>query len=271
MDTADHGVRFTRANLHLRILGQDRTVSVDVPQGPARLGDLLPAAQQLCNEATAASVERVEAQGRKITCRKGCGACCRQLVPVSLVEALALSDLVDAMPAGRQALVRQRFADALARLEQAGLLDAKEPRGRRALLFRDGTEPLKVFGDIARRYFIQGISCPFLENESCSIHGQRPLVCREYHVTSPAEFCATADKQRVEAVKSPLRMADVLAETAGRVLGMVPGCVPLVLALEWADAHRAQLNSVHDGEGMFRAMMAEVDQQFERPFEQRGQ
>jgi Fe-S-cluster containining protein len=32
--------------------------------------------------------------------------------------------------------------------------------------------------------------CPFLEDESCSIHPDRPLVCREYLVTSPAELCA---------------------------------------------------------------------------------
>ncbi len=42
----------------------------------------------------------------------------------------------------------------------------------------------------ARRYFHLGIACPFLEDESCSIHADRPISCREYLVTSPAVNCA---------------------------------------------------------------------------------
>jgi hypothetical protein len=34
------------------------------------------------------------------------------------------------------------------------------------------------------RYFLQGVACPFLEAESCGIHPDRPLACREYLVTS---------------------------------------------------------------------------------------
>ena len=52
-------------------------------------------------------------------------------------------------------------------------------------------------------YFALGIPCPFLEEESCSIHPDRPLVCREYLVTSPAELCAGPTQEGVTPVPVP--------------------------------------------------------------------
>ena len=43
--------------------------------------------------------------------------------------------------------------------------------------------------ELAYEYFKHGIACPFLEDESCSIHPDRPMACREYLVSSPAENC----------------------------------------------------------------------------------
>ena len=45
-----------------------------------------------------------------------CGACCRQLVPISALEARELVRLVDRMPEPRRSVLRQRFNDALRRL-----------------------------------------------------------------------------------------------------------------------------------------------------------
>ena len=44
------------------------------------------------------AVEDAVAEGETISCKKGCGACCRQLVPISQVEARRIRDLVEAMP-----------------------------------------------------------------------------------------------------------------------------------------------------------------------------
>src|SRR5438046_421758 len=122
------------ANIHLNLLGEQRTFPVQVRLGRRTPLDLLPAARELTTQATAVAVGQAEAQGRTISCKAGCGACCRQLVAVSVVEAKALADLVAALPADRQQVVRARFADALRRLEEARLLDPAAPRGKRALL-----------------------------------------------------------------------------------------------------------------------------------------
>src|SRR5262245_55056627 len=92
---------------------------VTVPTGPTRLIQLLPLVQSLADAVVGAAVE---AQGEPISCKKGCGACCRQLVPIAEVEARRLRDLVNDFPEPRRSQVRARFAEARRRLDAAGLL-----------------------------------------------------------------------------------------------------------------------------------------------------
>lgn len=94
-------------------------------------------------------------------------------------------------------------------------------------------------GQLGRDYFALGVPCPFLEDESCSIHPERPLVCREYLVTSPAEHCARPTPGAVEGVDLPgslwmafARLCDPSPEAE------TIGWVPLVPASEGVASHR---------------------------------
>jgi Fe-S-cluster containining protein len=88
------------------------------------------------------------------------------------------------------------------------------------------------------RYFAQGIPCPFLEEESCSIHADRPTACREYLVTSPAENCSRPTPETVEMVPVPLKVWTALSRFDEVPAGGRYICgVPLVLAPEWAESH----------------------------------
>lgn len=129
-----HPTDVDTANIHLHLLGQERVFSVPIGLGRRTPLDLLPPARALTEQATAVAIGQVASQGQSISCRAGCGACCRQLVAISVIEAQALADLVRQLPEPRQQLIRQRFADVLRTLEAAGLLDAAAPRGQRALL-----------------------------------------------------------------------------------------------------------------------------------------
>ena len=71
---------------------------ITVPTGPVAAADVVPALQGLVNAVVAAA----EA-GKAISCRKGCGACCRQLVPISRTEAERLMVTVANLPAERRA------------------------------------------------------------------------------------------------------------------------------------------------------------------------
>jgi Fe-S-cluster containining protein len=245
------------ANIHLQLPGETRTVQVRIPEGQQTVAALFPAARVIAHEIIDHAVGQAEQQGRQVSCCAGCGACCRQVVVISLAEAEALAHLVAAMPAERQGVVRRRFADAVARLEAAGLLDPAEPLGDRHLIVRIGTAaapevPLTV------RYFRLQIACPFLEDESCSIHADRPLVCREYLVTSPAERCSRLFEAPVEKIDLPVLVAEAMVRTIDRVTGVGVEAVPLVLALEWAEHHAGALGRKEDGLVMLQTLVEET-------------
>jgi Fe-S-cluster containining protein len=204
-------------------------LELEVTPGLSCADRLLPMARALTEKIVELTVIQVEEEGRKISCRAGCGACCRQLVPIGEAEARAVRDLVAALPEPRRSLVNARFAEALLRLDAAGLLTQLRSRA-------DWDEARRR--EIGLAYFREGIPCPFLEEESCSIHPERPIACREYLVTSPPEHCADPRVDQVEGVKLPASVWTALA----RLDPVEPGArsirwVPLILALEWAEAH----------------------------------
>ena len=177
-DGPDDAPETVTARFALRMPGGTIEAEMAVPTGPVAVGQILPMAQSLADGLVALAVNAVEAEGRTISCRAGCGACCRQLVPLAEPEARRIAALVDALPEPRRSEIRGRFAEAVRRFDEAGLLgtlrevDTLDKPGRRQL----GLD-----------YFLTRIPCPFLEDESCSIHPDRPIACREYLVTSPAE------------------------------------------------------------------------------------
>jgi Fe-S-cluster containining protein len=266
---ADSASPADTANIHLRLLDRDHTFSVPIPSGPCTVLDLLPAAQELTHQTTAVIVDDARRQGKEISCRAGCGACCRQLVVISLVEAAALAELVARMPPERQAVIRGRFAAALRRLDDAELLSRDEPEGARTLQVPEGDDSAARIDLAARLYFQQQIPCPFLEEESCSIHPHRPLVCREYHVTSPRENCAQLYQVGVERLHPSLHMGDVLARTVHRTTGIPAEMIPLVLSLEWYEANGARLKQARDGMALFQTMIDAIDPASSQAFDQR--
>ena len=206
-------------------MGEDTVeVKFTVPEETCAPEALLPDAQTLANQIAALGEARAKRIGRKISCKAGCGACCRQLVSISPSEARHLASLVAAMPSERAAEIRRRFENALARIESAPL----PPRGNPDT----GKAAYREFG---LAYFRQGVPCPFLENESCSIHPDRPLVCREYQVTSPAAACAEVGSGNVRQVPVPVAIWSVFARsvsTEGSLEWM-----PLIEALRFVAAH----------------------------------
>ena len=112
-------------------------------------------------------------------------------------------------------------------MEQSGLLDK--------LLNRQQWNDQDV-QPLGFEYFRLGIPCPFLEQESCSIHSDRPVSCREYLVTSPPDNCARPSAESIDQVKIPFKLWTALArldkvDSPSRFIKWVP----LILAPEWAD------------------------------------
>lgn len=197
----------------LVIGGEPVLFELTVPAGPVAVEDVLPVFQGLSSLFAQRAAARAETAGRSISCRAGCGACCRQLVPIAAAEARALARLVEAMPEPRRTQVRDRFAAAVATVRGMELFDRL-------------SEPLERQIEAGLEYFRLGVPCPFLENEACSIHPDRPLSCREYLVVSPAENCRSPTAEGIEklALEGDPSLALLKADPRD-------GWLPLVFAL----------------------------------------
>jgi Fe-S-cluster containining protein len=223
----EHPPEYLTAAIQLSIAGRDVRLEAPIPTAPARPIQLLPLFHSLSDTVVDLTVKSVEEEGAKISCKKGCGACCRQLVPISATEARRIRDLVNEMPEPRRSEILARFEAARGRLDEAGLL---------AKL----VEPDKITEDetvqIGLDYFSKSIPCPFLEDESCSIHADRPAACREYLVTSPAGNCAHPTPETVSCVPMKIKVS-----TALRCMTMRrphdDTWVSLILAPSWAETH----------------------------------
>jgi len=171
--------------------GEPMIIDVEVPAGPTTLQAMLPVFHGLANLLVERAEARVAAEGRTISCRKGCGACCRKALLVTEAEARAVAAVVEAMPEPRRSIVRSRFEAGEQRVAAAGLNERLT-----ALAEVDDAESSRTGQD----YFRLGIACPFLEDEACSIHPVRPLNCREYLVTTPASACAEPTPEGVRRI-----------------------------------------------------------------------
>jgi Fe-S-cluster containining protein len=238
--------------------GQHRAFSVPVPQGPSRMLDLLPATREIANQEAQANIDRSRSEGKDISCRAGCGACCRQIVAISAVEAQSLAELVASMPAERQAVIRERFADGIRRLEEAGVLDASEPKGFRLPVARNQGDLGLALADLGHRYFRQGIACPFLEDESCSIYEQRPAICRQYHVTSPAANCSHVFEIPIDRLEPTFHVSELLGMLFYRLTNMEQCTLMLIQSLEWSEVNGSVLDQTGNGELMFKTLMNDL-------------
>jgi Fe-S-cluster containining protein len=175
------------------IHGVPLKLKVTMPDYPVKPQVMLPIFQHLSNTFTDIAVKVVERKGEQISCKMGCGACCRQPVPLSEIEIYHIAALVENMPEPRRSVVKQRFEDAAYHFYKTGWFGRYET-------CKDEEE----FKLLAFEYFSQGIACPFLEEESCSIHKDRPIICREYLVTSPSELCANPSNEEIGRVELPM-------------------------------------------------------------------
>ena len=218
----------------LKLLGEPVEMEMTVPARPVKPHRMLPIFHGMTNAFVDQSVEVAEAAGGTISCKAGCGACCRQPVPVAESEIYQIAELVEAMPEPRRTAVKQRFANAVEHFAGIGWFDeAKERSDRMTTESRE--EANRKMVQLAMKYFHEGVPCPFLENESCSIHESRPLSCREYLVTSPAENCAKPSAETVRVITIFVKASLSVRRTTQTGNLNVLGFVPLIRSLEVAE------------------------------------
>lgn len=238
---------------------------LEVPSGFVPVTSIVPSLRDLGERATALEQSRAEAGGRTISCRMGCAACCRMLVPVSPPEAFALHDVVQSLPESQRRQVQAKLEASRARLEETGLW-------ARLTEIADTDRQLsdEDMEQTNRDYYALRLPCPFLENEACSIYPDRPAACRELLVTSPADLCQDIVKNPVRPIPVPVRIGTVLGMLWAELAGGPVRLIPLPVALSWAARHGEQRRRRWKGPELLEKAMDKVWRYLSREFESRG-
>ncbi len=217
----------------LTIAGVPLELEMTVPAKPVKAHRMLPVFQKMANAFVDVSVQALETEGKKISCKAGCGACCRQPVPISETEVYQIAELVESMPEPRRSEIKKKFADGVEHFKNIGWFDRLNEHfvGGKPTEAQEG---FKRAIDVVLEYFYEGVACPFLENESCSIHQDRPVACREYLVTSPAENCAKPTAQTVKVVDLLIKPSRTVRWLGSSGKLSSAGFLTLIRALELA-------------------------------------
>lgn len=165
-----------------------------------------------------------------VTCRKGCHACCRQLVVLTALEA-------------RHIFIKHRarvmrLADRIE--EQAQLIDSFE-KPEAVLSFSAGNQTYEehqaranLAAVMAEQWWNEKQECVFLEGGICTIYEDRPLACRRYFVVSDPELCGRDTLTDVAALEHPgneialLEMMKIESSSKGTV---ALGALPIMLSM----------------------------------------
>lgn len=239
---------------------------LDVPTGFVPITSIVPLARRLGEEMLKLEEHRSRETGQSISCRMGCAACCRMLVPVSPPEAFALQDYIEHLPPDRQTALRRNIEHSKATFERHGLLE-------RLNAVADVTTPIsdEQLEPINRAYYALRHPCPFLDHEMCSVYEARPAACRELLVTSPAPLCDNLVENPVQPLSVPVRIGTVLGLMWAGLTGSPPRLIPLPLALDWAVRHRDTAESRWPGSDLIDQMLDKMWRFLSQEFERRRQ
>lgn len=220
----------------LSINGEPLKMQMTVPAAPVKPHRMLPVFQKMTNSFVEMSAVAAGAQGKTISCRMGCAACCRQPVPISEVEIYYIAELVQSMDEPRRSEVKRRFKEAVDHFKSVGWFDRMKAVGDLALTESEKNLAQEV-SKTAMEYFHEGIPCPFLDVEAgaCTIHEDRPLSCREYLVTSPAASCSEPSAESIKKVELVMKPSHTLRYVGST--GTFTGIIPLIRALEFAERY----------------------------------
>lgn len=216
------------ANITVKISDKIVELDIAIPDQQSTQEIILPMLWQLTEIEEKTTLAKIQQEGKQLSCKAGCGACCRQFVPVTPIEARNIDKHVSQLPKKQRQKIRKRFTTTAMVLEEKGLLE-------KLLDFSSLEEDLEKLG---LEYFHLGLACPFLENESCSIHKVRPLSCREYLLTSPAKFCKNPSRETIRLVPLPSRLSSTLGKLGAAHSKYPDTVIPLSLSRLWLERHR---------------------------------
>jgi hypothetical protein len=160
------------------------------------------------------------------------------------------------MPQPRRDEIRRRFAAALARLNESEVLSRDCADPDEYPRFRWPRLPQQR---LAAAWFSLQIACPFLEDESCGIYQDRPLVCRELPGDQLGRrLLAVVPRAGAIGSSKPVRLGAALARTAAQVAGVSTSTIPLLLSLDLSPEVDKALAQPRDPCIMLETLLGEI-------------
>ena len=241
--------------LHLNVPGHPLRVLIQAGGEPITLADLVPVAREIADLLVRIATKQRRQDGDCISCRKGCTACCRYLVPVSAPEAVCLWNKIRSMPEEtRRRLLEPciHTARTVLSAHQAARGDAPSP-------------PNTTLYQLGRWYAGLELPCPFLDKKVCAIYGLRPIVCQEHIATSPVRYCGGFQPAEGALAPPPLRMSEALAQLSAELQPDWPKAILLPLSLAWANDRTEAQDRAFPPRMLF-ARLGEILHQQQRQF-----
>jgi len=218
--------------LELDILGKKMNFHISAGKDQARLADIVPLARTICTKITDVVLQSVSSNGGQIACRKGCLACCRHLIPLSVPEAFRLNEEIAAATGRRRESVWKTCLHAARQI-----LDRKPPIPLMPQTAEASPASSVDLNLVSKWYRDFKLDCPFLHNGVCTIYEQRPLACREHYVTGSAKACRE-ERCCPEVLEMPVQVPNALGKLASELEGTSVEAVILPLALVWCEENR---------------------------------
>ena len=187
------------------------------------------------------------------SCKQGCAACCRMLVPLAPPEAYRLMEHIRSLPGERREQIFARLTEFQSLLSSHGLWDRLVQLGESS----QGPDD-DALDPINHDYYGLRLPCPFLMDEMCSIYEERPSACRELLVTSPAERCLDMSKNPINPIPSPVRVGSVLGLLWGELTNAPPRLIPLPIVADWVNRHESESLQVWEGSKLLDAALDKV-------------
>ena len=216
-----------RLTVELGLPGGIVRVEMVVPMGEVPMERLLPALRTTADAFVAYGAEMSVTAGKPVSCAKGCGACCRQLVPIAHAEARQLAALVEELPEPR-------------RSDREGAVRRGPPPGRGG-----GTPSLARWDGPGGWPPRRSTSAWTISVSASPVRSSRTRAARSTTIgpspagsTSsrrPPHAAAAPTAETIETVPLPTRVWAAVAREENGIPNSDPAsCVPLVMAPAWA-------------------------------------
>ena len=211
----------------LDIFGEFLHICIGAENTPAKLSDLVPLARLLSTKITSITRQHITNNGDTIACNPCCSQCCRYLIPLTIPEAMRLTEEVMAMAQSDSTFVNESI------LLAARCILELTPKDFIEKFTKTELQMCSKLTDISDWYRQMNLPCPFLLNDLCTIYEQRPIACREHLVIGSASICKADGTNQAQPVQMPISILEALAQLTSELEQTTIEAIILPFAIVW--------------------------------------